>query len=415
MALHEFTRRGLKAYVAMLFATAVSFGLPMAAHPAAAAVAPSNDNFGAAEVLAASGSIVRSNVGATDQINEPSSIGGNALASVWFKWKAPASGMQQVDLIGSDPLVDPFLIVYDVPTGTPSLANLSEVAADDDGFGCSTLIPVVHFAAVAGHNYWFQVDTWAATSANLKLTWGNFRGAPPVSDSVLGAPTVATVPNVATVVTATNANATSDPALSEDPNVATLWYRVAVTGPTMMSFSVDSDVTNNQFGNPPAHALNIYDGPSPATAKVLAQTDNLSGSADFEQLTSATLWIQIESAVCEEGGFHLSVTDSPEVVTTGYTSQESAQLTAAATKINSTPQQLQHDSVGIIEFIFGIAGVSGPIVIPPPSSGPVLVTSGWPLSETSIITSLSNRWSGLSPSDTQKYASQIVVFLLSLS
>ena len=415
MAFHGFTRRGSKAYGAMLFAAAVSFGLPVAAHPAAAVTAPSNDNFGAAEVLAASGSIVRSNVGATAQVNEPSSIAGNAVASVWFKWKAPASGMQQVDLIGSDPLVDPFMIVYDVPTGTPSLANLNEVGADDDGFGCSTSIPVVHFAAVAGHNYWFQVDTWAATSANLNLTWGNFRGAPPLNDSVLVAPAVATVPNVATVVTATNANAISDASLGEDPNVATVWYRVAVTGPTMLSFSVDSDVVNNQFGNAPAHALNIFDGPGPGTSNVLAQTDNLSGLANFEQLTSTTLWIQVQSAVCEEGGFHLSVTDSPEVVTTGYTSQEAAQLTAAATKINSTPQQLQHDSVGIIEFIFGIAGVSGPIALPPPSSGPVLVTSAWPLSEMPIIMSLSNRWSGLSPSDTQKYASQIIVFLLSLS
>ena len=111
MAHQSFTRKGHKAYTAVLFGAALSIGLPFFSNPAAAVTAPSNNNFGAAEVLAGSGSIVRSNVGADDQIGEPSSIGGIALASVWFKWKAPASGMQQVDLIGSDPLVDPFPVL----------------------------------------------------------------------------------------------------------------------------------------------------------------------------------------------------------------------------------------------------------------------------------------------------------------
>lgn len=396
---------------AMVGVAMVAIAIPATAIPAAAV--PANNAFVNAEVLGASGSIVRSNVGATGQPGEPSPIAGAASASIWFKWTAPTSGMQQVDLIGSD--VDTLLSVYDVPVGSPSLGALNEIASDDDGFYCD-LTSVVMFTATAGKTYWFQIDTYDPldTTANMHLTWGNFRGTAAPNDDVAMAPLLNPAPNVPSVSNSSTLNATSD-LFTEDWPASTLWYQVAAPAGSRVTFDITNDGADTAYGFPPLQMLFVFSGNTPATAVYENGGDSTSGPFVLDVPTAKTLWLQVESTVCEGGAFQLSVDVATGPVTTGYTSAEQALLVQSAAKVNMTPQQLQHDSVGIVEFIYGIAGISGPIVVAPPASGPMQVTSSWSSSDVGVLNSLSTRWSGLTQSDTQKYATGIVMFLLTLT
>lgn len=402
--------KGLRrALVAMALA---ALAVPATAVPAAAA-APPNNAFANAELLGASGSVVRSNVGATAQPGEPSPIAGAASASIWFKWTAPASGMQQVDLIGSD--VDTLLSVYDVPVGNPSLVALNEIASDDDGFYCD-VSSVVMFTATAGRTYWFQIDTYdpSDTTANMHLTWGNFRGTPAPNDDIAMAPILSSAPNVPTVATGSTLHATSD-MFTEDWPASTLWYRVAAPAGSRVTFDITNDGADTFYGYQPFQMLFVFSGANPATAVYENGGDSASGEFVLNVPTPKTLWLQVESTVCESGAFQLSVDVATGPVTSGYNPSEMALLVQSAAKLNMTPQQLQHDSVGIVEFIYGIAGISGPIVVPPPAGGADQLTSSWPQSDVGVLNSLSTRWSGLTPSDTQKYATGIVMFLLTLT
>lgn len=88
-----------------------------------------------------------SNFLASHEANEPAHAG--EAGSVWYRWAAPGPELVQANTCESE--FDTVLTVY---RGT-SLANLTEVGADDDGCGAGS---VVDFAAIAGETYYLVVD-----------------------------------------------------------------------------------------------------------------------------------------------------------------------------------------------------------------------------------------------------------------
>jgi hypothetical protein len=87
---------------------------------------PANDDFAAAtSVPAGGGAVNATNVAATDEVDEPSDIGGVGY-SVWFRWTAPADGIADINALRAD--FDSTLSVY---TGS-SVGDLTEVATNDD-------------------------------------------------------------------------------------------------------------------------------------------------------------------------------------------------------------------------------------------------------------------------------------------
>jgi hypothetical protein len=123
---------------------------------------PANDNFAnAISITLASNTVPGSNVGATKEPGEPTptDTGG---ASVWWNWLAPASGVMNINTIGSS--FDTILGVY---TGS-AVNSLTLVAANDDYGGQHTSL--VTFSAVVGTTYQIVVDGYGGATGSIVVT-----------------------------------------------------------------------------------------------------------------------------------------------------------------------------------------------------------------------------------------------------
>ena len=131
-------------------------------------LAPPNDNFADAQVLAGdTGSSVSTNVGASSEAGEPPHYG-VGFNSVWFRWTAPSSGWATFETCGSD--FDTVLAVY---TGS-DLTGLTEVGGNDDACGYSSRLA---FEAAAGTMYVVAVAGYDGEAGEIALAWN--RNAPP--------------------------------------------------------------------------------------------------------------------------------------------------------------------------------------------------------------------------------------------
>jgi hypothetical protein len=121
--------------------------------------APPNDHFAAARLVAGRiGSVAQSTTGATQQPAEP----GN---SVWFRWRAPASGTVRIDTWGST--FDTILTVY----RGASLATLTNVTGNDNDPTRTDGTSAVTFAATGGTTYSIAVDGRLGATGALALNW----------------------------------------------------------------------------------------------------------------------------------------------------------------------------------------------------------------------------------------------------
>ena len=127
-------------------------------------VAPANDAFGSrAAITGTTGLVTGANLAATRESAEPLHAGVTGGTSIWFKWKAPASGPVSFDT--ADSAIDTLLAVY---TGT-SLSALTPVAANDDAPERTT--SRVTFTATANTTYVIALDGKAATAGAVRLAW----------------------------------------------------------------------------------------------------------------------------------------------------------------------------------------------------------------------------------------------------
>ena len=103
-----------------------------------------------------------SNVGASEEVNEPEHWPGTGGASVWWTWQAPLSGTVTFSTAGSG--LDTLLAAY---VGN-SVSGLSLIANNDD-YGSGTTSQISFFAT-AGAVYQVAVDGYGAASGAVRLT-----------------------------------------------------------------------------------------------------------------------------------------------------------------------------------------------------------------------------------------------------
>jgi hypothetical protein len=134
----------------------------------AAPTGPANDRF--ANRLTLTGSAVTatgSNVGATKEAGEPIHGGNVGGKSVWWSWKAPASGVVTIDTLGSS-----FKTLLGVYTGSTltALARVTGLPLTVGGAATFT------FVAKAGQTYQIAVDGFAGASGSVKLRVTSWTG-----------------------------------------------------------------------------------------------------------------------------------------------------------------------------------------------------------------------------------------------
>jgi len=150
------------------------------------ATAAANDNFADAFVLAGEfGSTNVDTTGFTVEGGEPGHAGFPAVASGWFKWTAPVSGLVQFETYGSG--IDTVLAVY--TTGGSDISRLDFVVANDEATPAGQNRPqpaipllqafignwigpsLVKFNAKGGQTYYVAVDGKAGAQGAVTLNW----------------------------------------------------------------------------------------------------------------------------------------------------------------------------------------------------------------------------------------------------
>jgi hypothetical protein len=152
-------RRALRTRLALL---CVAAGALTIAPSSALASPPVNDDFANAHDLdgGSTASASGTNLDAGAEPGEPDHDGVPAMASVWYRWTAPADGTVKVDTCSSD--FDTVLAVY---TGS-AIDTLTSVASNDD---TCDLQSRVRFNATAGTTYLIAVDGYGGQEGAIAL------------------------------------------------------------------------------------------------------------------------------------------------------------------------------------------------------------------------------------------------------
>jgi hypothetical protein len=128
-------------------------------------LAPANDLFANAQTVTdTTGSVTGTNVNATKESGEPNHAGIPGGRSVWYRWRAPATGSVIFETVGSS--FDTLLAAY---RGS-SVSALTRVAANDD-IGSGVYQSRIKFTAYAGTTYMLAVDGYYGASGSVKLSW----------------------------------------------------------------------------------------------------------------------------------------------------------------------------------------------------------------------------------------------------
>ena len=251
--------------------------------------APPNDNFANAEILnGISGQTLGTNIGATNEINEPShpSPGGNS-SSVWYSWTAPADGGITIDTFGST-----FDTTLDVYTGS-TVSSLTKVIGNSDDFSPGGDVRVsskVRFNAVSGTTYRIAVASQQGVTGNITLNWSLL---PPPSNDNFASPEV--ISGAFGVITSTNAGATKEPGEpnhADDPGGASIWFRWTAPSSGNVTFNTSS---SRICGDPHLPScgydtlLAVYTGSTlqDLSQHLIAKNDN----ETFDKLTSSLAFV----------------------------------------------------------------------------------------------------------------------------
>ena len=274
----------------------------------APAPVPVNDAFADAQTLTGStATAAGSNVDATGETGEPDHTGGSLpLASVWYRWTAPAGGRFRIDTCGST--FDTTLGVY---TGT-AVDGLTEVAAnDEDPTGQCPGQSVARFDAVAGTTYRIAVDGFLGGEGDVTINVGPI--SVPGNDAFAAA---STVPSQGGTLTGTNVNSTGEPgepdhAGSADP-LASVWWRW--TAPESGLARIDT------CGSSLDTVLAVYTGASVSGLAEIAANDDaldpvcgplssgLESELAFNAQAGTTYAIAVDGFEFSEGDITLRVT-----------------------------------------------------------------------------------------------------------
>lgn len=129
-----------------------------------AAAQPVNDMFANRTAISGTNITVSgSNIGASKEYGEPYHGGDSGGASVWWTWRAPASGNVRISTSGSN--FDTLLGIY---TGS-SVGALTLIAGNDDDLDADVRTSACVFYAIAGANYQVAVDGWGGDVGSIIL------------------------------------------------------------------------------------------------------------------------------------------------------------------------------------------------------------------------------------------------------
>ncbi|MFL6005050.1 MAG: Ig-like domain-containing protein [Gaiellaceae bacterium] len=250
---------------------------------------PLNDAFAAAEAISGRmGTVLGSTRGATREAGEPAHAGRGDGASIWFRWRAPATEPVRFDTVGSD--FDGALAVY---TGS-SVGALTPIAASDDA---------VIFEARMGVVYSIAIDAAIGNTGNAVLNW---MPAPlPQNDDLADAQAIGGREGQ---VTATSFPATHEPGEPDHAGAGarrSVWYRYRA--PATGRLTVRTDY--NEFDT----AVAAYTGTAPGTLTLRAQDAGTDGTYDsyrrsrisFDVVAGAEYVIAVDGIGGQAGGFTL--------------------------------------------------------------------------------------------------------------
>ncbi|PTX90942.1 PQQ-binding-like beta-propeller repeat protein [Opitutus sp. ER46] len=258
---------------------------------------PFNDAFASRPSFTNTNLVIRSNnAGATAEANEPAHAGFAASATLWWEWKAPASGTVSVSTSGS--AYDTVLALY---TGTSVDALTAVASNDNDSSGTTSRIT---FSATAGTTYQIAVGGKSGATGLTLLSIGTI----PANDAFASPVTLS---GASTHVTATNANCSrevNEPRIVSNAGGTSLWYRW--TAPQSRRYQIGA--VSAEFDP----ILGVYTGSTLASLAAVATNDNLSsfGTAavcTFTATAGTTYLIAVDSkSATTVGTFTLNITDS---------------------------------------------------------------------------------------------------------
>jgi hypothetical protein len=260
-------------------------------------VAPANDNLDDATDLI--GNVVAttgSNVSATKEVGEPNHAGGAGGRSVWWSWRAPASGDVTVSTSNSN--FDTLLAVYIGST----IMGLTHVASNDDFGGRAQ--SQVSFTAADGALYQIAVDGAGGASGNVALSVDQTVQRPANDDFVAAS----TLSGNRTVASGHNVAATKqagEPNHAGDAGGKSLWWSWAApaSGHVRISTAASSFDT----------LLAVYTGSSVAALTEVASNDDFSGAqsqVDFVASAGTTYRIAVDGHGGAFGTIGLQLTQS---------------------------------------------------------------------------------------------------------
>ena len=197
---------------------------------------PVNDNFATrTTLLGYAAEVDAANYAASRESGEPNHAGFSGGASVWWTWRAPATGKLTLHTEGSD--FDTLLAVY---TGNSVSALTLRQSDDDDGEGPTSFL---EFDVARGTTYHIAVDGYSGATGRIHLSLSHSAGASaPANDNFANR---ATLTGASGTDTRSNLGATSEP--GEPRHVAVVggtslwWTWTAPSAGTLLLDTAGSD------------------------------------------------------------------------------------------------------------------------------------------------------------------------------
>jgi hypothetical protein len=255
---------------------------------------PPNDQLASAQVVAgAAGTIVGTNLGATMESGEPTTIAGWGVgASIWYSYTPAVTGTLTVDTCGTG--FDTLLGVY---TGS-AVASLQSVGDDDNGcVASSTGASQVPVSVIAGTTYRIVVAGWDQSSASplqgpVTLHWSVAAG-PADNDNFAAAREVTGVQGFAPSDTVGATKQSGEPTPTGDPGGHSVWF--SYLAPATGSFVVDT------CGSGFDTVLGVYTGDTVDALNLVGENDNVLGcaggvgsSVTFTMIYGTRYWFEVD-------------------------------------------------------------------------------------------------------------------------
>ncbi len=273
----------------------------------AGAAVPANDDFDNAVVLVGDSATANGTIeGATKQSGEPDHAGVIGGASVWYRWKAPRSGLIRV-VVQSN-----FATLVGVYTGS-AVGSLAEVGSDSKQV---LELTETHFRAVGGGEYWIAVDAAAGGGAgeftlNLENT-----SAQPANDNFAEAKPFTDLGGNATVIGSTEGagRESGEPAHGGSATGASVWlswtaHRSGATRvyPCSGSFHPLIDVyAGTTLDSLTAIGTPGNIGPGAPTCRLGGR-----GGVSFSAVAGQTYAIAVDGTAGDWGAFDLELIEAP--------------------------------------------------------------------------------------------------------